>query len=93
MYLGKRILAGEFQAIGVNAVDVGVVCKIWDSRFAISSWNDTEFRIFAVRKNGKSYLFKLTISADQAREIISRLNLARIQSPFASGATYRMGAP
>ena len=92
MSLGEKILAGEFQQTGENLISVDKVCRLWDSRFAISSWRDAEFRIYAVRKNGKSYLFKLTISAAQAREIICKAGLTRIQSSFASGATYRQCA-
>lgn len=90
MSLGSSILDGEFAPVGINKVNIDAVCKKWDDRFAISSWHDDEYRIFATRKGGKSYLFKITISNEQANEIISRLGLYCISHPtFVNAKTYR----
>ena len=90
MSLGTSLIEGDFASFGENRVKVDVVCKKWDSRFLISCWQDTEFRLIVCRKNGQSYLVKLTIPKDQALEIISRLSLPCVQSPiFTSGKTYK----
>jgi hypothetical protein len=91
MSLGSSLVAGDFVDCGIVDVDIPTVCKKWDSRFSISSWHDRDFRLFAKRKNGKSYLFKFSISFDQAHEIITKLNLDCVAcETFKNAKLYRI---
>ena len=92
MSLGSSLIDGDFVDCGINKVKVDVVCKKWDARFFITSWHDNDFRLIATRKNGKRYLLKLTISKEQAFEIINKLKLECIPSyTFKKAKTYRSG--
>lgn len=92
MSLGSSLIDGDFVDCGINKVKIDVVCKKWDERFFITSWHDSDFRLIATRKKGKMYILKLTISKEQAFEIINNLKLECMPSyTLKKAKTYRRG--
>lgn len=80
----------DFQETGVSTLNVDLVCKDWNDKFSISTWiNDKdETYTLNVTKRKKSFL-KTQISKETANEIISKLGLISLKSPFFnSGGSY-----
>jgi hypothetical protein len=82
----------DFQQTGNSTIDVDLICKDWNDRFVINTWNNDKeekytFVIHGKRKN--TNLCKTQISKEQANEIISKLTLVHVKSAiFKSGGAY-----
>ena len=85
------IIIGEFKMTGENTIDVDLVAKQWNHLWWLSEWKrDNNFRLIKyVRKDSPMTACKLTISPEQAKELIDKLNLESENSGFASGFSWR----
>jgi len=69
-------------------VDIEKAVAIWDNSFSISQWKD-QYSLVKFYPDGD--YGKVTISKEQAHELIGKLNLFDEQSPiFRSGRTWKM---
>jgi len=73
----------EFNVTGNCLVYVDKICKDWNDKFVISTWNnegETEYtlQIFGKKKNVR--LLKIRIADEQAKEIISKLDLVHVSA-------------
>lgn len=78
-----------FNSTGPCEVDVDHVAKAWDHRFVLSQWGDEYRLIQYLRKGSEATKVKCTISAEQAKELIDKLQLVRTQEMFASAGSWR----
>jgi hypothetical protein len=86
MILNKCIT--EFHDTGPCGIDIEKAVKCWTKRCIISKWRD-EYRI--VRYSYKRHIaLKVTISVEDAKELISRLNLHELPGALNSGSTFVM---
>lgn len=91
----KNYIVGEFQMTGPNNVNIDLLVKDWNYLWFISQWgNEPEdvpnFRLIKyIRYDSPNVDFKSTISNEQAKELITKLGLVRVQSIFASGSSWR----
>ncbi len=78
-----------FKDTGPCEVDVQKVVDSWNDKMSISQWQN-DYRLIQLVELFKEEAFKLTITKDQALEIISKARLLPIQSDiFKSGITWR----
>ena len=76
MSVGK-VLKGEFKETGGNEIDINAVVSYWNHLWVLTerrkddSWKLTK----QVRKDSNLIKLRLTISPDQAQELIKRLDL------------------
>lgn len=76
----ETIIVGEFKMTGKNEIDVEKVVKKWNHLWLISQYG-AEFRLVkGIRKDSSISEIKLTISAEQADELIDKIGLAPIKS-------------
>jgi len=87
----KSLIVGEFNNTGKNTVDIEYIISQWNHLWWISEWKrDNSFRIIKyARKDSSITACKLTISDEQAKELIERLNLKPAQSGFKNGVSWR----
>lgn len=80
----------NFADTGNCEIDCSVVEKLWGRLWMLSQWND-EYRLIKFqRKDSPNTRIKISISSDQANEVIGRLGLVRTQSAaFVSAADWR----
>lgn len=80
----------EFKDTGPCIIDLEVLEKKWDHRFLLSQW-ENEFRLIQYLRRGSSMTqIKCIISLEQAREIITKLDLEQEKSGiFKHGSTWR----
>lgn len=72
-----------FNETGICEVHVDRVVDAWNDRFSISQYNDDdEYKIIKQVELFKEDAWKVTISKEQAAEIIDKLKLLPIQSSF-----------
>ncbi len=81
-------LIKTFNETGNCEVYTDKVASAWDDRFSISQWKD-EYRLIKQVKLFEEASAKVTISKEQAMEIIEKVKLLPIQSMFPSGKTWR----
>ena len=82
----KKLIT-EYNMTGICPVNVDLVVKAWTDKYFISQHHN-EFRL--IRQYHKESCGKVTISKEQAEEIINKLGLYPIQSSlFRFGITYR----
>jgi hypothetical protein len=67
----------EFKTTGPCIVDVKEVAKAWDYRFFISEYENDFQLIQFLRKGSDIRKLKVTISPEQAQDIIQELQLVR----------------
>lgn len=76
----------EFNTTGPCKVDVDKVVAGWSNEFSISRWHD-DYRLI---EGNSEDCAKVTITQEQAQEIISKANLLQIKDAlFKNGSTYR----
>ena len=88
----ENIISGEFQRTGINTINIDEVIKKWNHLWWLSEWRrDNSFRLIKnVRKDSPMTACKLTISYEQAHELIGKLKLLPTNSGvFASGFSWR----
>lgn len=86
-----NIVKGEFKQTGINEVDIQFIQKKWNHLWFLSEWKrDNSWRIIKyLRKDSPITSIKLTISIEQAKEIIQKLNLKSENVGLASGFSWR----
>ena len=79
----------EFHSTGPCSIDIEKSVKCWGKRCVISKW-DEEYRI--IRYTYKTHIaMKVTISVEDAEELIEKLNLEeQISGIYSSGSTFVM---
>ena len=72
-----KILVGEFKETGLNKINIDLVVRHWNRLWVLTerrkenSWKLTK----QVRKDSPLLKLRLTISANQGKELIERLDL------------------
>jgi len=82
----------DFKQTGVNKIDIDRVLNKWNHLWWLNEWRGAEHSwrlVKYVRKDSPMTALKLTISEDQARELIEKLELKSINSAFRSGFSWR----
>jgi len=78
----------EYYSTGPCPIDIEKAVKCWDKRCVISKW-DEEYRIY--RYTHKTHVaMKVTISTEDAKILIDRLNLHELPGALNSGSTFVM---
>lgn len=88
----KSIILGEFSRTGSVRIDTDLVSERWNHLYFLSEWrdDDTEWRLIKfVRKDSPITETKLTISSNQAKELIEKLGLVETSEAFRSGFSWR----
>ncbi len=78
-------LIKNFNRTGNCEVDTDKVAKAWNDKFSISQWHD-EYRLIEDIELFKEGAYKISISKEQALEIINKVKLLPIQSGFLKNA-------
>ena len=86
-----EIHVGEFKEIGINEIDTDLVINQWNHLWMLAEWTvDNEWRIIKfIRKDSEKKELKVTISWQQANELVKKLGLKSEQSAFKSGFSWR----
>ena len=86
-----KIVKGEFKDTGINEVDIDLIVNKWNHLWVLAEWQrDNSWRIIKyIRKDSGITEIKITISCQQANEIVKRLDLKPEQSIFRSGYSWR----
>ena len=77
-----KILVGEFKETGIKEIDINVVVSHWNDLWVLTErrkknlWTLTK----QVRKDSPLLKLRFTISADQGKELIKRLDLKAAKS-------------
>ena len=79
----------NFQSTGNCEVDVDLVCEKWNHTWGVYQWRDTYRLIKMVRLGTPNTRIKVSISPEQAKEIIDRLKLDGESGGFSSATTWR----
>lgn len=78
-----------FRDTGNCEVDTDKIANDWNDRFSISQWHD-EYRFIEQIKLFEEEAYKVTISKEQALEIIDKAKLLPVKSSlFRHGITWR----
>jgi len=88
----EDIFIGDFKITGQNTIDVKKVAKKWNHLWRIFEWRrDNSFRLVKyIRKDSPKTAIKTTISPQQAKELITELNLKQNHSSiFARSFTWQ----
>lgn len=85
------IIVGEFKMTGANTIDVDLVAKQWNHLWMLAEWKrNNSWRIIKyIRKDSPITKIKLTISSQQADELIKRLDLKPVNIGFKSSYSWR----
>jgi hypothetical protein len=83
-------LVTEFNITGNCVIDVEATTNAWQSnRFFIADWKGKKYTLCKRDLRSKGcFLLKVTISVNQAKELINNLGLVEVQSIFASGTNW-----
>lgn len=86
-----KIVKGEFNDTGVNDVDIDLIASKWNHLWMLAEWQiDNSWRVVKyVRKDSCITEIKLTISWQQANEIVKKLDLKPVNSGIGSGYSWR----
>lgn len=85
----ETIIVGEFKLTGINKIDIDLVIRKWNHLYWVSEWRGSDWRIVKYRRKDSAITdIKLTISEDQARELIKKLSLISVNSGFRSGFSW-----
>jgi len=80
-------LITDYQQTGICTIDVEKVCKAWTDKFIISQYHDEYSLIKFLRGENK---YRVSISKDQALEVINKAELAQVKSDlFKYAWTYK----
>ena len=82
----------EYQTTGNCKIDIDRVCKKWNNRFVISTYekpNEVEYTLVINGKCKNTTILMTLISKEQASLVINKLNLIHVKSLiFARAGTY-----
>ncbi len=86
-----EIVKGEFKHTGINEIDIDLVVGKWNHLWMLTEWQvDNSWRIVKfLRKDSPITCIKITISWQQANEIVKKLNLKPSNTGFGSGYSWR----
>ena len=86
-----KITVGKFNDTGPNEIDIDLVMSKWNHLWLLTEWKrDNSWRIVKyLRKDSPITTIKTTISFQQAKELIKKLDLTSENSGFASGFSWR----
>lgn len=86
-----RIVKGDFKDTGINEIDIDLVVTKWNHLWFLTEWQiDNSWRIVKfIRKDSPITDIKMTISPQQAKELINKLNLIPTNTGFRSGYSWR----
>ncbi len=83
------IIIGDFNHTGINTINVELVCEKWNHLWLVSQWKN-DFRLIKYRRiDSANTIIKVSISDIQAKEIINKLLLIKIQGVFKSGSSWK----
>lgn len=87
----KSIVLGKFKDTGINEIDIDLVTSKWNHLWMLTEWErDNSWRVVKyVRKDSGITEIKLTISWQQANEIVKKLDLMPTNTGFKSGYSWR----
>ncbi len=78
----------EHKTVGVCLIDIDIVIKAFTKECSISRWHD-EYRLIKIENEEAT--FKITISSEDAKELIKRLGLEEQKSEiFNNASTFRI---
>lgn len=85
------IIVGKFNQTGANTIDIDKVVKRWNHLYWIAEWRgNNSFRLIKfLRKDSGITTIKTTISPEQAKELINKLNLVSSNSGLGSAFSWR----
>lgn len=79
-----------FKDTGNCVIDCNAVVALWGRLWILSQWKD-EFRLIKfLRRDSPNTRIKISISNEQASDLISRLSLTCTQGSYAHGKTWRL---
>ncbi|MCK9456999.1 MAG: hypothetical protein M0R31_06870 [Candidatus Riflebacteria bacterium] len=86
-----KIVKGEFKDTGINEIDIDLVVSKWNHLWVLTEWQrDNSWRVIKyIRKDSPITEIKLTISWQQANELVKRLDLKPTNTGFRSGYSWR----
>ena len=86
-----KITKGIFKYTGINDIDIDLVTDKWNHLWMLAEWKvDNSWKIVKyIRKDSQNTEIKLTISCEQATELIKNLGLININTGFQSGYSWR----
>lgn len=79
----------SYSRTGICVVDVEYLIKKWNHLYWIAQWENTYRLIKMVRKDSPMSQVKVTISEEQAKELIKILGLEPNSSLFKSATTWK----
>jgi hypothetical protein len=86
-----KIVKGEFKDAGINEIDIDLVVSNWNHLWMLTEWQrDNSWRVVKyIRKDSPITEIKLTISWQQANELVKRLDLKPTNTGLTSGHSWR----
>mgnify|MGYP003658791215 FL=1 len=86
-----KIVKGEFKDTGINEIDIDLVASKWSHLWMLTEWQrDNSWRVVKyIRKDSGITEIKLTISWQQANELVKKLGLKPTNTGFRSGYSWR----
>lgn len=84
----KKTFITQFNETGPCEVDIEKVAKVWTDKFSLIQYHE-DYTLLKYGK-GERPLMKVQVSETQAKEIIEKMNLLKVQnSVFVHGAEYK----
>ena len=80
----------EMPITGICTVDAPLVIKQWDDLWWIAQWDEQYRLVHHTEKNSPNTNIKLTISTEQAQEIIDAVGLTPVNGGFASATNWKL---
>ncbi len=86
-----KIIKGDLKNTGVNEIDIDFVVSKWNHLWMLTEWQrDNSWRIIKyIRKDSQITEIKLTISWQQANELVKKLGLISTNTGFGCGFSWR----
>ena len=86
-----QIVKGEFKDTGINEIDIDLVASKWNHLWMLTEWqSDNSWRVVKyIRKDSGITEIKLTISWQQANDLVKRLDLKPTNTALGGGYSWR----
>ncbi len=85
----EQILKGAFKDSGAIEIHTNVVAKKWNHLCFLAQWNE-DFRFIRYKQiNSDVVTIKISISKQQAKELIKMAGLTAFPSMFRSGTSWK----
>lgn len=85
----EDVIVGEMPRTGPVTIDVEKTAALWNHLWWICEWRNTEngnFRLIRYNRKDSPSCAKITISEEQAQELIEKVNLTEIDEPMMRSA-------